>query len=263
MNEALKAELALTRKALRLETLDKLVIKSVLESKGGQWTDAITEFYGLKRELKKYLMDRPIVKVADKNAQKILLKISKNELFVSDKLLKHLEGISQVDLNIDSLSEDEIEELGSLMFQSWFSKYEYVQGMYDISPLIVGITVPNSLKEFISEARNCFAFQQYNAVYSLCRTIIEVTIRDIATRRKLIRKNNKSVIYFERYDRDNVKELINKTSHGTLRDTIASLYYDKTSFLIHGHKTISYEDAKNMFVDTLTAVQDLYAKNGY
>jgi len=36
---------------------------------------------------------------------------------------------------------------------------------------------PKNIESYISEARYCYAFERYNAVYSLCRTILDVSIK--------------------------------------------------------------------------------------
>ena len=125
----------------------------------------------------------------------------------------------------------------------------------------MGTAVPKILMKFVDEARSCFAFQQYNALCSLCRTILEVAVRDICKRKQFIKENNDNVIPFDNYNKDNISQLINKISWGELRKKIKDIYYNKTSFLIHGHKTIKRKEAKELFRETIMVVQYLYSKN--
>ena len=164
-----------------------------------------------------------------------------------------LESQSEEKVSLEALDDSEIEQLGSDLFYSWYSHYEYIETLYDIGSLIVSITIPEALKTYVSEARSCFAFQQYNAVYGLCRTILESAIRHSCERKGYLKRGG-NVVDIESYK---PAELINKAAKGDLRDRVKDIY-SKTSTLLHGRKTIKSEDAKKMFRDTLKAVQDLY-----
>ncbi|OGW50488.1 MAG: hypothetical protein A2Z50_01330 [Nitrospirae bacterium RBG_19FT_COMBO_42_15] len=260
-------EHTLTQMALRLDEVNRLVIKSMSITEGKDDEDfkkLLCEFMVLKKNIKLNLMDTctSVVEITDKKAQGIIRKISSKWVFEVDKIIRSLEVHTGKELNIDELGEKEIDDLGSDLFYSWFSHYEYVKGLYEIGSLIVGISVPSALKEFVSEARTCFAFQQYNAVYSLCRTILEVGIRDICKRKGIIKTNKDNVINIEEYQ-DNISQLINKISTGALRKKIKHIYYHKTSFLIHGHKTTTSKEAKEMLQETLEIVQNVYSYNGF
>ena len=69
----------------------------------------------------------------------------------------------------------------------------------------------------------------------------------------IIRRNDK-IIEFDSY---RPSELINKSTRGSLRDRVKSIYSD-TSVLLHGRKTVKKDDAKKMFKNSLRTVQELY-----
>lgn len=256
--------LELTKNALRLKEVNRLIVKSVTEGKTEDLYKLLGEFLILKKNIKVSLIDTAIsvVEISDKIAQNIIRKINDKWVFEADKIIKVLEGRIGIKLNFDELGEEDIEELGSDLFYSWFSHYEYVEGLYNIGSLIVGISVPPALKEFVAEARACFAFQQYNAVYSLCRTILEVGIRDVCKRKGIIKTKKENLTYLEQYQ-DNISQLIDKISKGGLRKKIKHIYYSKTSFLIHGHKTTTQKEAKEVLHETLKTVQEVYSYNGF
>lgn len=109
--------------------------------------------------------------INDKFAKEILHKISQGEALPAERAFQ---GSVLEEYFVDELHENEIEQLGSDLFYSWFSHYEYIEGLYNIGSLILSIgKIPENLVHFIHEARNCYAFQQYSAVYSLCRTILD------------------------------------------------------------------------------------------
>jgi hypothetical protein len=236
-----------------LDRLNRDVVKAVVEWNPDNIGKSLKEYIATKVKIKTALIDFSVAKIHDHLAKNVLSKIGQGEPFQADKIIKMLESQSEEKVSLEALDDSEIEQLGSDLFYSWYSHYEYIEALYDIGSLIVSITIPEALKTYVSEARSCFAFQQYNAVYGLCRTILESAIRHTCERKGLLKSVGK-VVDIESYK---PAELINKAAKGDLRDRIRDIY-SKTSTLLHGRKTIKSEDAKIMFRDTLKAVQDLY-----
>lgn len=243
----------LTQDAINLKKLDRLAVKLVLEWNIEELFKTLQDFVDLKKKIKKNLIDYPIAKIHNNLAQEVLRKISQEELFQADNILQGIENQTGESFEFDKLDYDELEELSDL-FYSWFSHYRYLEGLYEIGSLIVGFSVPDTLESYVSEARTCYAFQQYNAVYGLCRTIIEIAIRHRCERKKIIRTPKDKIVDFDSY---RPSELIYKATRGSLREKVRNIYSD-TSALLHGRKTVNSADAKKMFRDTLRAVQDLY-----
>ena len=249
--------------ALRLKELDRLVVKATIEGTVKDQFKLLDEFRNLKKSIKIRLIDTTIAKINNKEVRFIMNRIVNEYLFESDKILVNLENITGVQFCVDALEIEETDQLESDLFYSWFSGHEYINALYEIGALILGIEVPKILEDFVSEARSCFAFQQYNALYSLCRTIIEVSVRDICKRKGFIKEKKDNVISFKQYQKDNISQLINKISRGTLKQKIKGIYYNKTSFLIHGHKTVGQIEAKELFRETMMTIQELYRQNGF
>jgi len=251
MNPAIEAQL--TQDAIKLNKLNRLVVKAVVESNTDELFKSLQGYVNVKK-IKTVLIDHPIVRVHDHTAQDVLKKLSQGEPLQADNLVRILEAQSDESVSLDGLDDSEINELGLDLFYSWYSHYEYIEALYDIGSLIVGISIPAALTSYVSEARTCYAFQQYNAVYGLCRTILETAVRHTCERKGLIKKSSANVIDFESY---RPSELINKASRGELRVKLKDIYRN-TSAMLHGRKTINSDDAKRMFRDTLKAVQELY-----
>lgn len=208
----------------------------------------------LKRKIKKEMIECPVAKINNDIAREVLRKISQSEEFQTEKIIKILENIAGTSFEFDKLDfeEPDDDELRDL-FYSWFSHYEYLQGLYEIGSLVVSYSVPHALESHISEARCCYAFQQYNAVYGLCRTILEIAIRHRFERKGIIKRNEK-IVDFDSY---RPGELSNKSTSGALRDRMKEIY-SNTSALLHGRKTVKKEEAVKMFKDVLTNVEVLY-----
>jgi len=246
-------ESQITQDALKLIKLNKMVVKFVVEWNPLELSKTLQNYIEIKKKIKKALIDNPVVKIHNHAAQNVLNKLYQDDL-PADKIIKIFESQSQESVRFDGLDEAEIEELGSELFYSWYSHHEYIEALFDIGSLIVGISIPKSLTSYVSEVRFCYAFQQYNAVYGLCRTILETAVRDACERKGLIKKSGGNVIDFESYK---PSKLINKIATGNLREKLKTIYRN-TSTMLHGRKTINSEDAKTMFRHTLRAVQELY-----
>jgi hypothetical protein len=240
--------------ALSLKRANNQVVKFVVEFDIDELSKALQLFSDLKKKIKTTLIENPIAIIHDHSAQDVLKKIQQEEPFQADVILKNLIPESERGSGYDELQFEELDELQDLLY-TWFSHHEYVRGLYDIGSLIIGITIPQSLKTYVSEARQCYAFQQYNAVYGLCRTILETAIRHRCERKGLIKKQNENVIDYFQYK---PSDLINKCTHGDVREKVKDIYKN-TSGLLHGRKTVNSDDTKKMFKDTLKVVQTLYS----
>ena len=249
-----KIEGQLTQYAIKLDKLNRAVVKSVIEWNTDSLWKSLKEYVDTKVKIKTALIEFPVAKIHDHVAKNVLSKIGQGEPFQADNIIRSLESQSQEAVSLDELDDAEIEQLGSDLFYSWYSHYEYIEALYNIGSLIVSITIPEQLNTYVSEARSCYAFQQYNAVYGLCRTILETAVRHTCERKGLIKKSGGSVIDFESY---RPSELINRAAIGELRNKLKDIY-SNTSTILHGRKTINSEDAKQMFRNTLKAVQILY-----
>lgn len=237
---------------LSLKQSNNEVVKFIVEFDAQKLSIALQAFSDLKKKIKTYLIDNPVLTVHDHAAQDVLIKIQQDYLFEADKILT-LASNSNDDFEYDSLDFDELNDMQDYLY-SWFSHHDYVRGLFDIGSLIVGLSIPESLNIYVSEARECYAFQQYNAVYGICRTVLEIAIRHRCQRKGILKPNKSKVIDIDEY---RPSELINKSTQGGLRDRVKNIYRE-TSSLLHGSKTVNSDDAKHMFKNTLKVVQDLY-----
>lgn len=249
MNQPVEA--TVQQDAIKLKKTDKEVVKNIVEGKMDEVIETLTAFMSIKKKIKKDLMECSIAHIPNSESRDILKKIQQNELFQADKILQSIEDTTGEPINYEDLEEDDIDELKDILYV-WFGPDEYVRDLYQIGTLIAGLSVPDFLKTYVSEARQCYAFQQYNAVYSLCRTIIESAVRHRCQRKGIIRHQEKMS------DMINYKpsELINKSTKGALRERVKEIYTD-TSALLHGRKTVTQHDAITMFKDTLKVVQEM------
>jgi hypothetical protein len=250
------------QKALRLKELDKLIIKAIATSDIDHFAEHIVEFNTAKKLIRSYGLAHPLVnmqEIEDQNVHLIIQKVISGEPFSVEKALS---GSTIEEFLKGELDENEIEKIGSDLFCSWFSHYEYIQGLYEIGALAISCgKVPENLSKFVNEARHCYTFQQFNAVFSLCRTILEVCIKDVATICKILPADMHNIRQTASHTPD-LYDLINQLSDqftifAPIRGQLHKVRRE-TNYIIHGNRLVKKEKAKDILKETLLVIHRLY-----
>jgi len=247
--------------ALRLDELDHKIIKAGSRADFDGLMSLIPTFIKVKLDLHRCILDRPTIQIFNEKAKTVIKKISLDEDLSTDKLIKWInnkygEEGKRGEKDVEELFDDydELWNAGQDLLGSWFSSWEYLQGLYELGRLVSGSSIPKQLETFIEECRSCYAFQQYLAVYAICRTILEVSIRDLGQRKGFLPKDRGKVKHdiLRRF-----ADMKHKVVPKHLKDEV-SLIYDRTSGLIHGTKIVEKKDARDMFQRTISTIQQLY-----
>ena len=133
-----KDQLELAQLAKKLEQTDKEVVKSLVESTHDLFIEKFAQFFEIKKDIRKRLVEFHTVTIDDDEARRILERVHDDEPFSTDKMASVMKRDTQQDLDFDHLNEYEFDEMRDVLY-SWFSHYEYVDGLYDIGSLILGI----------------------------------------------------------------------------------------------------------------------------
>ncbi len=176
----------------------------------------------------------------------------------SDKPIERMSSVSEPGRPLDEFDDEDLWALGSDFFYSWFSHYEYITGLAELRPLIVRSSVADSVSRLVRQVKDCYAFQQYDAAYGLCRTLIEASVRDICVRCRLFPDLGDNVILFEEFKWSQLRDAV---SSGPLRERLRCLYSDLCA-LLHGRKSVTRDEARLAFEETLQVVEQLYAAHG-
>jgi len=193
----------LTQQALRLKQLDQEVVKSVVEWRTDDLFDFLNEFNELKKDIRLSMIDASVIKIDNAMAQTVLQRVSLGPPFQTDRVIEAMTGERHSDFEMAGFSDGELWDLGDEHFYSWFSHYEYVRAMFEIGALIIGISIPKEIDRYVSEVRRCYAFQQYHAVYSMCRTILEAAVRHKCQTQGRLKKSQGNLIDCEgRFERN-------------------------------------------------------------
>ena len=251
----------LTEKGIRIKNLIKLIIEALCNANiDDNFIKLLSEYIVLKKEAKKLLAVSPTIQISNRDAQEIIRKISHGESLEIDKYIDSIWAELNQEFDWEEFDWNEIEALAEKHFLTWLNHLTFTQEFISISSLILGVNIPDILKQFVKEVKYCYAFEQYLAVYALCRTILETSIRDMCIRKGIIKRNKDNIIDYSKYRI--YEDMIYKVSSGKLKEKIIDIYKD-TSFLIHGHKIIDSTKAREMFKMTIKTVESLYKTHGY
>jgi len=250
--------MSLQEDLLALGINDRRVVKAVVENDVENLMPAVHEYETLRKSIRARLMNQSVAPVDEPDAVDILRKITTGSGLPTDKIIEHMLSMTDSDQLPVEFGDEELDKLGSDLFYSWFSHIEYVTGLAELRPLVVREQVGENVTRLVRQIKDCYAFQQYEAAYSLCRTVIEASIRDICVRCKLFPNLGENVILFEKF---NWRQLREKVSSGHLEEQL-KLIYSELSKVLHARKTVSKVEARQAFEKTLQVVEKLYMTHG-
>ena len=240
--------------ALRLRELDQQLVRAVREGDIDAFRTVPVAYVELLESLKTALLDKTAISVADIDAAEVLRKIGSGEGLLSDTIIARLRC---VDPSPDDYSEEELWELGSELFYSWYSHSEYVTALAQLRPLILYSAASEDVSRLVWKAKQCYAFLQYDAVCALCRALLEASSRDICVRCELFPGRNEDDV---RYGQVSWRELQEEVSCGRLRNKLKGLY-GRLSVVVHGRQRVNADRAREMFGETLEVIEQLYDHN--
>ncbi|MEZ4700700.1 MAG: hypothetical protein R2834_10255 [Rhodothermales bacterium] len=259
----------LVGKVRQLETLYHAVLDAAIEEQDVEKAHAhLRSYHKVRQDIRLSLLPRSVAalpEITDKKIRAQLQKISTG----NDLPEGFIRGLFQ-----DSLDADHIMSLSEDLFFSWFDPYGYIEGLYDVGSVVLGIgLLPDFLEDLVNELRNCFVFQQYNATCALCRTVLEISVRDIFVRAGLDDPHSQNYLY--------VEQRVAHTSHRWFLDaedpSLAQMIgmlcllrpyralkhqlrhiVDRGNDLIHGYIKVDRKEAEHMLRATMQAIHDLY-----
>ena len=243
---------------LKLGIIDRRVAKDVAEKNVGDLVGAVREYRKLRKNIRTLLLSQSISSLNDVTATDILKKITTGEGLPTDRIIEYMLTETGSNQSPDEFNDADLNTLGSDLFYSWFCHIEYIAGLSELRPLIVRASVRKNIVQLVEQIKNCYAFQQYGAAYSLCRILIEASIRDICVRCNLFPNLEENEVLNEKFT---WKELREKVSSGSLEEDLKELY-SKLSKAIHARKTVSKDEANLAFEKTLQVIEDLYMNHG-
>lgn len=248
--------------ARRLRELDRQISRSLAEGSSQELSQLLSEYIDLRRGILKATLRHPVLFASDQESAVVLRRVGSDSLLPTDDWLRNLFqrelDASYEIFNIDELSDEDIEELASELFLSWTSHIDFIRELMDLRPLVISGSAPEPLIRLIEGARYCYALQQYDATYALCRSAIEAAARDIADRQGLFPEYGGNV---RRLDLPWF-ELRDSVATGPLRRRLMDVYRELCR-VIHVKRTAGSSEARKMYLDSVEMIEDLYSWNGF
>jgi len=141
------------------------------------------------------------------------------------------------------------------------SHQEYIQGIYEIGALTLSCgEIPEYLSRYVQEARQCYAFQQCNAVFSLCR-VMEICIKDIATKCNILPTDVHNIRHMASRSTELYSLIDQLCDNFTVFDAVRNRLHTirkATNPIIHGNRRVRGKEAKQMLKETLLTIHHLY-----
>ena len=246
--------MSLRDNALRLAELDQQVVRALIDCDTEELCHALYAYEELRKSLKNQLLDKSVVSVEDVEAGEILRKITDGDGLRSDEVIKQLLAFRDDEPTTYEFDDVDIEELGSNLFYSWYSHHEYVTALTELRPLILQCDTSESVKRLVGQVKHCYAFQQYDAAYGLCRTLLEASIRDICVRRKLFPTLSENAVLCEKLSWCKLRNVV---SSGQLNEKLKALY-ERLCDVLHARSAAGANEARETFQETLLLIEELY-----
>ena len=223
---------------MQIDTLVKNLIacrkasKDALESDDmDRWLDLISDEVRAADKLREALIREPSVIASSPEALRLLKEIDIQEFSDPDKL-------------------------GMELLWGSVSPAEYVTSLAMVDALITPSSIPAGLKQFLSEARECYALGQSAAVQSLSRTILEAAVNDVAVRTGKIPPEAIEQDMFTEYPPRKRIRLVSGTSFEVMYE-----HYGDLCKVVHGLSTISSHGPLHALTKTIGFVESLYHQN--
>lgn len=255
-------ESELINDALRLDELGRSIAKACIEWDPTKLGVLIEEFFQAKNRISASVIAHPVVQLpgtSNAKAREIVMRVAaRQSLPIEESLLARL-----VDCELD---EEQLEEIGTEELYSWMSHVDYARGLYKAGALVVGCgSIPDGLRTFVGEARQCFAFQQYNSVCALCRTMIELSVKDIATAYGVLPADRDNITHLASRGQIPLSKLIGELTtipaFRHLRDDLHQVRI-ATNAIVHGSRSVDEPEAAATLKQTLDAIHRIYEAHG-
>jgi hypothetical protein len=259
----------LVEKVRRLEDLYQAVFDAAIDERDIPKAHAyLQSYHRVRQDIRLSLLPHSVAalpEITDRGVLDRLQKISSGD----DLPDGFLRGLFQ-----DTLDLERLQSLSDDLFFSWFDPYDYVEGLYEVGSLVLGVgRLPDFLEDLVNELRNGFVFQQYNATCALSRTVLEVCVRDVFVRAGLDDPHSRNYVYVEqRIARGSNRWLFDAETpslagmigllcllrpYRLLKQPLRDLV-DRGNNIVHGQVKVDRREAKHMLRATLQVIHDLY-----
>ena len=160
---------------------------------------------------------------------------------------------------------------GSLFdeFHSFFDIYGYYEAKCKIGPIISSLHVPGGILSYFEEIKEVFAFGQYRSCIALCRALLEMSLWDRLSRKKVFKDSDSNVTSIDVAKEDNLYKYINLAKYHNILDAggvkIANEIRKISNGILHIRSRdikVTERDAFKVIFSTIQIIEDLYRDQG-
>jgi hypothetical protein len=200
-------------------------------------THTVIDFINLRKSLHRVSLENDVVTIKDSKLHAIFNKI-KNEAF--DENLNE-EGIS------DAWTNDILDK---------YMPIRIAGNLKRSGVKLTTLSIPAEALDLVKEARNAYAVELPTACISLCRTLVEWTIVNIAFRLGRVT----DISWFEQMGlSDRIALLFPRNQRDSNRAQL-NIFMEKTSRVIHADKKADMETARKIYLEAIPLVEGLYVR---
>jgi hypothetical protein len=165
--------------------------------------------------------------------------------------------VKQLLAGMDLTELDDADKVGRDLLWGAISPSEYATSLAFVDVLIAPFQIPSDLRQFLTEARKCYALGYDVAVQSLCRTILEAAINDIAVKTGKVPKEAVEQNLYRQYPLWQRCQSVAGDLHKQIYDDL----YCSLCKVVHGRTTSGTHGALGSLTKTIGFVQHLYELN--
>jgi hypothetical protein len=150
-------------------------------------------------------------------------------------------------------------------FHSSFDLYGYYEAKAKVGPIISSLQVPPAILSYFEEIKNVFAFGQYRSCIALCRALLEMSLWDRLSRKKVFTDTDSKVTSIDVAKEDNLYKYINLAKYNNILDgsgvNTANNIRKTSNGILHIRSRvvkIDEKDALKIIFSTVQIVEELY-----
>ena len=239
-------------KAQQIADLEERAITANERNDTCELFPVILEIGELRSHLKLFLVDNCVVslpKNVNTRASSVLVDLALHEGRPLDKLLQGTPLELFLHRGIEELGEPQ--QLAIDSFYTWTSGGDYVSILYEFPSLVLPeSSIAHSIHQAVKEARVSYAFQNYLAVCSLSRTILEIVVKQICESERCALKTSLW---------ETTAELCRMRRYAALKRPLDGIRR-RANEIVHGERSIDHGEARELFRRTLCIVRNLCAQ---
>ena len=194
---------------------------------------------------------------------------------LNDAIRKDLEEFASI--TPDNEDFDVVDDITRDELYQWFNPYGYIEDLRQVGTLILKTdSLPEHFDRITSTIKESFAFQQYLAVAVMCRTALEITLRDLYKKlgftKKRTPEHNIAKEHFDKIRRAtgrtypnqfnpeprDLRQLICKLEEYQKYEEDLDKLYGDLSRVVHGTNIIRRDKAEEYIQETYWLIHEMY-----